>query len=103
MAKRSAARSAIPAPAAYYDRLRADAATVEVWRTTYYHVLAGPEAIVDWVRATGLRPWLERLDDGERDAFLAEYTGRIAESYPPLVDGRVMLRFPRLFVVAVRA
>jgi trans-aconitate 2-methyltransferase len=96
-------RDAIPAPAAYYDRLRPNAATVDVWHTTYYHVLAGPEAIVDWVRATGLRPWLDRLDADERDAFLAEYTGRIAESYPPLVDGRVMLRFPRLFVVAVRA
>ena len=46
---------------------------------------------------------LDRLDAAEREAYLAAYTERIAETYPPLVDGRVMLRFPRLFVVAVRA
>ena len=95
-------RDSIPPPAEYYDRLRPLAAAVDVWHTTYYHVLPGPEAIVEWVKGTGLRPWLDRLDEGEREAYLAAYTGRIAESYPPLVDGRVMLRFPRLFVVAVR-
>lgn len=95
-------RDAIPAPSQYYDRLKPLAASVDVWHTTYYHVLAGPQAIVDWVMSTGLRPWLDRLDDGEREAYLAAYLERIAESYPPLVDGRVMLRFPRLFVVAVR-
>ena len=96
-------RDTIPPPAEYYDRLKPLAASVDVWHTTYYHVLAGPEAIVEWVKGTGLRPWLDRLDEGERGAWLAAYTQRIAESYPPLVDGRVMLRFPRLFVVAVRA
>jgi trans-aconitate 2-methyltransferase len=96
-------RDAIPAPADYYDRLQPLAASVDVWHTTYYHVLDDAEAIVEWVKGTGLRPWLDRLDADEREAYLDAYTERIAESYPPLVDGRVMLRFPRLFVVAVRA
>ncbi len=97
------ARDPIPAPAAYYDRLRPMAATIDIWHTTYYHVLADAAAIVEWVRGTGLRPFLDRLEPDERDAYVAEYTARIAETYPPLVDGRVLLRFPRLFVVAVRA
>jgi len=95
-------RDAIPAPAEYYDGLQPLAGSVDVWHTTYYHVLPDAAAIVEWVRGTGLRPWLERLDGDERAAYLATYTERIAESYPPLVDGKVMLRFPRLFVVAVR-
>jgi len=99
---KAVARDTVPAPAVWYDRLKPLAAAVDVWHTTYYHVLPGPEAIVEWVKGTGLRPWLDRLDEGERGAYLAAYTERIAESYPPLVDGRVMLRFPRLFVVAVR-
>lgn len=97
------ARDPIPTPATYYDRLRPFASTIDVWHTTYYHVLADAAAIVQWVMGTGLRPWLDRLGPEERADYLAAYTERVAESYPPLVDGRVMLRFPRLFVVAVRA
>jgi trans-aconitate 2-methyltransferase len=95
-------REAIPPPSAYYDRLRPLASSVDTWHTTYYHVLADAAAIVDWLKATGLRPWLERLDEDERAAYLAAYLDRIAETHPPLTDGKVMLRFPRLFIVAVR-
>ncbi|HET7715691.1 MAG TPA: trans-aconitate 2-methyltransferase [Bauldia sp.] len=96
-------RDPVPAPSAYYDRLKPLAASVDVWHTTYYHVLPDAAAIVEWVKGTGLRPWLDRLDDSDRRAYLAAYSERIAETYPPLFDGRVMLRFPRLFVVAVRS
>ncbi len=96
------ARETIPPPAAYYDRLKPLAASVDLWHTTYYHVLADPAAIVDWVKGTGLRPYLDRLDPDEQAAFLDEYLIRIGEVHPPLVDGKVLLRFPRLFVVAVK-
>ncbi len=96
------ARDPIPTPADYYDRLRPFAASIDIWHTTYYHALADAAAIVEWVDSTGLRPWLDRLAPDERRAYLAIYTERVAEAYAPLVDGRVLLRFPRLFVVAVR-
>lgn len=96
------ARETIPAPEAYYNRLKPEARAVDIWRTVYCHILAAPEAIVEWVMGTGLRPFLARLDPADRPAFLAAYAARIAAAYPPLADGRVMLRFPRLFVVAAR-
>jgi trans-aconitate methyltransferase len=40
-------------------------------------------------------------DDIRRD-FVADYTARIARAYPRQHDGRVLLRVPRLFIVATR-
>lgn len=96
------ARETIPAVEEYYDRLRPLAARVEIWRTTYHHALAGAPAIVEWLKGTGLRPYLDRLDAGEQRDFLAAYAAALAEAYPPCIDGSVLFRFPRLFVVAVK-
>jgi trans-aconitate 2-methyltransferase len=97
-----AERAPLPPPGAYYDALKPHAAAVDVWRTTYHHVLADAAAIVDFVRATGLRPFLDPLSELERDAFLADYTARIDAAYPVRTDDRRLLAFPRLFIVARR-
>lgn len=96
-------RTRILALDAYYDLLAPRAAATDVWRTAYQHPMAGPEAIVDWVRGTGLRPFVDPLTDDQRTGFLAEYTRRIAGAYRPRADGRLLLAFPRLFFVARRA
>jgi trans-aconitate 2-methyltransferase len=86
----------------YYRELRAHAATVDVWRTTYYHPLAGASALVEWFKGTGLRPFLDPLDPAERSEFLAEYEAALASAYPAEADGTVLLPFPRLFFVATK-
>jgi trans-aconitate 2-methyltransferase len=96
------ARDAIPTVEAYYDRLT-PFGRVDIWRTTYHHPMADAAAIVEWVKGTGLRPFLERLDDAERPQFIAAYQAKLAEAYPPRADGKLLFRFPRLFVVAMRA
>ena len=73
---------------------------IDVWRTTYYHPLAGAAAVVEWLKATGLRPFLARLLPDETDAFLDRYRAAVAAAYPALGDGTVLLPFPRLFIVA---
>jgi trans-aconitate 2-methyltransferase len=87
---------------AYYDWLSRAGCAVDIWRTTYVHPLADADAIVEWVKGTGLRPFLDRLDGEGQRAFLARYRDRIAEAYPPRADGRVLLPFPRLLMVARR-
>lgn len=96
------ARDLLPSPGGYYDGLKPICARIEIWHTVYNHVLENAEAIVEWVKGTGLRPFIDPLDPPLRKAFLAEYTARVADNYPPQKDGKVLLRFPRVFIVAVR-
>jgi len=86
----------------YFRLLRHHAPKVEVWRTTYFHPLDGAHAAVEWLKGTGLRPFLDPLEESERQAFLARYEARIAKAYPAEAEGTVLLPFPRLFFVATR-
>ena len=99
---RTAARDSLPTPEAYYDLLKPLCRHVEIWHTIYNHIMAGPEAIVEWFKGSALRPFLAELDEDAAADFLAEYTAEITRFYPARSDGKVLLRFPRLFIVATR-
>ncbi len=86
----------------YYDLLASGGATVELWRTVFHHRMDEAGAIVEWVRSTGLQPFLAPLDEAERTAFLARYETAIDQAYGVRVDGKRLLLFPRLFFVARR-
>jgi trans-aconitate 2-methyltransferase len=64
--------------------------------------MATPQAIVEWFMGSSLQPFLSPLDPAAREQFLAAYTEKIVGSYQPRFDGKVLLKFPRLFIVAVR-
>ncbi|GAB3947285.1 trans-aconitate 2-methyltransferase [Spirosoma harenae] len=87
----------------YYEFLNERTLTLDIWRTTYYHPLAGGvAAIVEWFKGTGLQPYLAPLDEQEKIAYLERYQEAIAQAYPTFADGTALLPFPRLFIVAVR-
>ena len=90
-------------PELYYDALESVASHVDLWETTYHHVVAGPEAVLEWFRGTGLRPFLEVLtSEGERQRFEAMLLERYTTSYPRRPNGKVLFAFRRLFFVAYR-
>ena len=90
-------------PEHYYALLRPHAARVDVWRTTYHHVLAGGnDAVIEWFKGSGLRPFLAPLDEAESTGFLSAYKAALIGAYPTLPDGSVLLPFPRMFFIATR-
>jgi len=91
------------APGLYYDRLAPLARAVDIWETEYFHVMDSAPAIVDWIATTGLRRFLAALEsEEETQAFLALLHERVARSYRPQLDGRVLFPFKRTFVIAYR-
>jgi trans-aconitate 2-methyltransferase len=56
-------REPLPGVHAYYDILSEAGCEVDIWRTTYFHKMSSHQAIIDWVSATGLRPWLQELNE----------------------------------------
>jgi trans-aconitate 2-methyltransferase len=90
-------------PMFYYDLLAPRCRHVEMWEIEYFHVLADANAVVEWYRGTGLRPFLDALDnDALRQQFVAEYYEGISRLFPARSDNRVLLPFRRSFLIAYR-
>jgi trans-aconitate 2-methyltransferase len=96
------ARSGILPPTSYYDLLRPLGSALDIWHTIYNHPVRGIQGIVDFVAATGLRPYLDPLTEHQRTDYLEAYKARLAAHYPVAQDGNVLFRFPRLFILAVK-
>ncbi|CAG8924007.1 unnamed protein product [Penicillium salamii] len=95
-------RDGFQSPQELYDAVKPFASVVDIFETSYYHSLESHEAVIEWVKGTGLRPFVDPLDEEEKKGFLREYLKRLQGAYPVSVDGRVLLKYPRLFMVAVK-
>ncbi len=89
----------------YAERLLGLGCAVDAWETTYVHVLTavpdGPHPVLHWMSGTALRPVRAALSAAEYEAFVAELEPLLASAYP-VVDGRTLLPFRRIFVVSQR-
>ena len=86
----------------YYDLLAPEAASVDVWETEYIQRLEGDDPVLEWVKATGLRPILNGLDGDDCARFVEVYRERLRRKYPRRADGHTLYPFRRLFMVATR-
>ncbi len=95
-------REAIGEPGFYCNLLRDWAVSIDIWETEYLHVLEGPDAVLNWVRGTALRPLVELLADDELAEFESAYGERLRAAYPRQPGtGTTLFPFKRLFIVAV--
>lgn len=84
----------------YFDTLSEVSQEFALWETIYYHVMDSHQAILEWYRATGLKPYLDVLNDEMKQAFEKDVMERIIKQYPAQKNGKIIFRFPRLFFTA---
>jgi trans-aconitate 2-methyltransferase len=87
---------------AYYDILGPHTSNLDIWETTYLHVLQGEDPVVEWTKGSILGPLLELLDGEQVPVFLDSYRAPIGKAYPQQGDGKTLLPFKRLFLVAIK-
>jgi len=86
----------------YYDILAPISGKTNIWETRYVLALPGIESIVDWLKGTALRPFLDALGEADRDSFVGDYTDALRSEYKPRANGSVLFSFRRLFMIATR-
>ena len=84
----------------YFDLLAEISSEFSMWETVYYHRLKSHNDILEWYRSTGLRPYLNALDEAEQAEFLRDVLVKVSQQYPVQKNGEVIFRFPRLFFIA---
>jgi trans-aconitate 2-methyltransferase len=90
---------AVSTPTEYASLLLDAGLSVDVWETTYVHLLSGPDPVLEWVRGTGLRPVLAVLDADDVAEFEVQYAAALRTAYPAGPHG-TLLPYRRIFAVA---
>ena len=87
----------------YYDLLVHRCRLLEIWETSYIHVMNTHGDILEMIKSTGMRPYLELIEsDKDKKDFEIEVLKAIEQAYPAQRNGRVLFPFKRLFFIAYR-
>ena len=92
-------RHFVQTPSWYVETLQNLGLTFDVWETIYQHLLAGEDAVLEWMKGTALRPALTRLPNEQHEPFLDAYKEILRTAYPRGPHG-TLFPFRRLFFVA---
>ena len=57
---KAAPRGDLPSPEEYYNLLGPVCSRIDIWHSIYNHVMATPQAIVEWFKGSALQPYLRR-------------------------------------------
>lgn len=75
-------------------------AAIDCFYHTFAHPMGAPAEVVEWSRATALRPYLNRLPAEAHDEFISDLTRRLENAYA--TSGPLTFNFRRLFIFARR-
>jgi trans-aconitate 2-methyltransferase len=88
----------------YYDLLTQMQCSFALWETSYIHVMASHEQILEMIQSTGLKPYLDEIRDNAQKAdFANAVLDNLHAVYKRQSDGRVLFPFKRLFLIASKS
>lgn len=95
-------RLLVHTPEQYWRWLNPQAKRLDIWETIYQHELEGENPVVEFFRGTQLQPYVQALPEGEAKEFVAAYSERILRAFPKQENGKTLLPFRRIFLIAER-
>lgn len=84
----------------YFDILSSLTDCFDIWETVYYHEMPSCESLLEWVKGTRLRPYLDHLGEERGKEFEGVLLERAKQVYPIAQNGSIIFRFRRLFFTA---
>ena len=85
----------------YYDLLSQSFNSIEMWETHYIHIMDSHFSILEMIRSTGLKPYLDKLEnENDKREFEDLVLKKIVEDYPQQINEKVLFPFDRLFFIA---
>lgn len=98
----AAEKNGILSPEEYFDILSACSRDFDIWEKVYYHPMPSCRAILEWVKGTRLRPYLNALNDKEAAEFEGYIEKQAEKVYSKMQNGEYIFKFKRLFFVAYK-
>jgi trans-aconitate 2-methyltransferase len=85
----------------YYNLLCTLTSRIELWLTTYLHIMNSHQDLIDWYSSTGMKTCLGRIGTEEgKKQFKHEILEKCKGQYPLQRDGKIIFPFKRLFFIA---
>jgi trans-aconitate 2-methyltransferase len=85
----------------YYSILSTLTARLELWTTTYLHIIENHQSLIEWYSSTGMKAFLARLKTDEEKGRLRNQVLEMCKSqYPVQKDGKIIFPFKRVFFIA---
>lgn len=86
----------------YFDILSSLTDDFDIWETVYYHNMPSVDAMVEWIKGTRLRPYLDVLSSNDAEELINEITEKASKAYEQQKNGEIIFRFRRFFFTATR-
>jgi trans-aconitate 2-methyltransferase len=85
----------------YYSILSLLTTRLEIWITTYLHIMGNHQGLIEWYSSTGMKTYLAQLKtDEEKERFKNQVLELCKSQYPVQNNRNIIFPFKRLFFVA---